>query len=269
MANKPFTLNDGVFQSKLRKMAKKAKIDEKDFIKEQSALFLRDLISITPPIEAGTFGLTRTTISKKTGKKSVRARPIGTKGDREQGEGALRIDLLYIFSPQKPDVISWAFSKFGRGKLRRGEKITGAGIALTSSEIRKWHRKNLDRRGRTRPLPTEDRLWVSEKLLDNYFKIEKKDVGTAKASLAKAMKAINPRQSVPKWISNNFSRTTGRGSLSVSSKGPTARSKSSAYGLDQVVGKLKSVEKWRSEAMEKRMLNLIKANARKAGLKVK
>ena len=257
MANKSKTvkIDDGVFQSKMRKMAKRAKIDEYEFIKEQGALYARDIAKATPPMVGGKINLKKAS--------------IGSVADRKQGEWAMWNDLRQIFVIQEPQVIQWAFATFGRGKIYKGRTQTGAGIALSINEIRRFHLLNMRNNGRTRSLKYEDRLWVSEKILAKYFKEEKKNVGSAKASIAKAMVGINPKQKVPGWISRNMGKASSSGHMVRASKGPRAVIRASAAGLQHVFSKLNFLQRFRLVAMEKRMKAMVRANAKKSGFRVR
>lgn len=253
--SKTIKIDDGVFQSKMRKMAKRAKVDEYAFIKEQGALYARDMAKATPPMASGQINLKKAS--------------IGSVADRKQGEFAMWNDIVQIFVLQEPQVIQWAFSTFGRGKIYKGRKQIGAGIALSMGEIERFHRRNTRRDGRTKPLKYEDRLWVSEKILAKYFKMEKTKVGSAKASIAKAMVGINPKQRVPGWISKNMGRSTASGWMTRGRKGPRAAIRASAAGLQHLFGKIPFLQRFRVVAMEKRMKAMVRANARKAGFKTR
>ena len=250
-------IDDAVFQSKMRKLAKRYKVDEYDFIKEQGALYARDMAKAAPPFADGVI--------------NFKKQSIGSSKDKKQGEFAMWNDLQKIFVVQEdPQVIQWAVATFGRGPIYKGKKKTGKGVALTMSEIKRWHHRNMmPSSGRARALKYDQRLWVSEKILLQYFKKEKTKVGTAKAALAEAMVRINPKQRVPAWIKRNMSRADGKGRVLRSSKGPRAIIRASAYGLRSISSKIGFLQRFRVKAMEKRMINLVRANAKKSGLKVK
>ena len=92
------------------------------------------------------------------------------------------------------------------------------------------------------------------------------NVGIAKASFALAALRLG-RPSAPQWISRHFAKvktpvriTRNPASVSFTSK---------AKGLDVTMRRLKSVERFRMVAMVKRLEALVRADARKAGFKVK
>ena len=47
--SRSFELDDAVFQSKIRKLAKKFNIEEESFVAEQGAIFINDLGRFVPP----------------------------------------------------------------------------------------------------------------------------------------------------------------------------------------------------------------------------
>lgn len=248
-------IEDGQFQKKIRKLARRNGIDEGKFIKEQGALYARDIAKAVPPYASGVLKLT--------------SRTIGTAKDKAQGEWALFNDLRQIFSIQQPAVIKWAKKTFGAGPIFKGKEQTGSGLALTIAEVEAWHRKQTSSRGRTRAMKHANRLWVSEPLLRKYYNKEKSKVGRAKASLAKAMVALDPNQKVPKWISRNFGIALGSGQFMKLSKGPRASINAIGHGLHHAFSKLNFIRSFRLVAMKKRLLFIIRANAKQSGFKVR
>ena len=102
-------IDDAVFQSKMRKLAKRYKVDEYNFIKEQGALYARDMAKAAPPFADGVI--------------NFKKQSIGSSKDKKQGEFAMWNDLQKIFVVQEdPQVIQWAVATFGRGPIYKGER---------------------------------------------------------------------------------------------------------------------------------------------------
>lgn len=254
MPKKVAKIEDAVAQHKLRKLLKLARVDEKEFIRDQGALLARDMAKATPPFASGVIRLTRQT--------------MGTTADKKQGEAALWRDLLKLFSPQEAGVIKWAKRVFKGRQIYRGKKQTGAGVITSIEEIGSFHRKNQISRGRTRSLKQANKFWVPEKTLKRYFNREKKRVGRAKASFARAMVDINPKQKVPVWIKRNFSSGDGKGNVTTTGKGTKATVEAHAPGADRVTDNLPYLIRFRVKAMEKRLKFIIRGNAKQVGFKV-
>ena len=101
---KPIKIDDAVFQSKIRKMAKRAKVDEFDFIRQQGALYAFDFAKFTPPFAKFPSG----NISKA---------PIATDADIDQGENAIIADCKRIFRVQSLGGIShFSLAHMGAGR---------------------------------------------------------------------------------------------------------------------------------------------------------
>lgn len=261
MANKGVVrVSDGVFQSKIRKLARIAKVEEFGFVQEQGGLYARDLAKATPPFAKGKGG---------KGQINLKRQALGSKKDQEQGQFALLGDLEQIFSVQEPEVIEWAAKQFKSGPTYRGRRRTSRGVAYDLGAVERFHRANQNARGRTRSLKHAQRMWVSRVLIRKYYESKVKNVGKAKAALAKASIQFGSKAPVPAWVSKHVSSATGSGRMVQTAKGPSAQIRASAAGLQHIDGKIPFIQNFRLVAMEKRLLFITKANAKKAGFKVR
>ena len=88
MAKKPkykknnVEIDDSVFQERVKRLARKFKVDEKQFIKDQSRLYARDAARFTPPF--------------KEFPDWQRGTSVGSKADIEAGESAIKKEIKRI-----------------------------------------------------------------------------------------------------------------------------------------------------------------------------
>ena len=208
MANKPVEIRDAVFQSKLRKLARKYKIDEKEFIKTQSALLLRDIAKVTPPFN---------------GKPNLRKASIGTKADKIAGEGAIYNDMRVNFTVKDAGYLQHIHDLTGTKRNIRRNLTNKKGVTYlvdvdiinydSPREALAFHdrqRRASDGRpkhyqkGGKDPIigrwQARDKMWITPAIWDITFHTLIKNVSTAKASIAKVMQQINPKHKTPAWI---------------------------------------------------------------------
>ena len=256
MAKKGFTLDDAIFQKKIRDLAKRVGVDEKDFVREQGALLLRDIAKYVPPYQSFPTG---------------RGTSIGSAKDKKQGELAIEYDLRKIFfMPDKAQVYKWAKDTYPTGQIYRGREIIGAGVADTLEKMRRFHRSQQRRTGRTRALKGSEQMWVTPANFNKYLRAEKLRVGIAKASVAKGMIRLNPAAKIPAWVRRNLGNASGNARMAKLGGSWSAIFSASAFGLQHVQQKTMSIiKRARLKAMEKRLLFIMKDNAKKSGLKVR
>ena len=256
MAKKGFTLDDAIFQKKIRDLAKRVGVDEKDFVREQGALLLRDIAKYVPPYKSFPTG---------------RGTSIGSAKDKKQGELAIEYDLRKIFFMPDNRVLQWAQRTFPMGEIYKGRKVIGAGVINSISEMRKFHNANRKRsNGRTRSLRSFQQMWVTPANFNKYLRAEKLRVGIAKASVAKGMIRLNPAAKIPAWVRRNLGNASGNAKMTKLGGGWNAIFSASAFGLQHVQQKtMLIIKRARLKAMEKRLLFIMKDNAKKAGLKVR
>ena len=124
-SSKYIEIDDAVFQSKIRKLATRFKIDEKKFVSEQGALFLNDIGRFVPPYAAFPSG---------------NSKLMGTPKDNLAGKMAIKYDLEKIFTvPKNEWVFRWAVDKFKGKEIKKGKEIIGAGTIISLDGMKKFH----------------------------------------------------------------------------------------------------------------------------------
>jgi hypothetical protein len=255
------TLDDGEYRRKIKAMAKKLKIVEKDLVQEQGALHAIDMAKRTPPFVRFPGG-----------------RSIGTKADYIQGVEAISQDLLNICRPKDAGLIDFCAKAFGVGftdkEIRgRGGRITRysyARIGRSVQEIHRWHEQHRQpSSGRTFYRQSIKTMWVDEDMLDDYIAWRIRAIGTAKAAFFGAAKKLDPgnKTRAPAWVKKHVGKSGGTGRVVFDSKGPTATYSASAAGLQVPIRSVKRVTSNRLKAMVKRMKYLARQSAKKSGFK--
>lgn len=255
MSKKYVQIDDSVFQHKVRKLAEKWKIDEKEFIREQGVLLQKTLGAYVPPYK--TF---------PTGKS------LGTKKDEIAGKLAIEYDLKKIFFVPNVEVYEWAKKTFKTGEIRKGKKIIGAGIIHSIGEMKKFH--NFNRKpsnGRTRSLKGFQQMWVSEPMFVTYKIMVQRDVGIAKASIVKGFLMLNAnKRGINKFILKQLPKAIGSGKLVKLRGFWTAVFTSKAYGLQHLSqGIINFVIKMRIKKMETALKHKFKKTAKRSGFSVR
>lgn len=256
MARKTVEFDDALFQHKIRKLAKKWNIDEKQFVKEQGGLFLADIGRFVPPYKEFPSG---------------RGRSLGAKKDEKAGQLAIEYDLNKIFFIPRRDIYNWAAKTFSSGNIYRGKRIIGAGVIKSMDEMRRFHNANRNpRSGRTRPLKGFQQMWVTESMFEKYLLIQQKDVGIAKASIAKGIFRLNKKIKIPAWIQKQMPKANGTARITKIGNAWTAISDAKAFGLQYVQAKtLSIIKRGRLKAMERRLKFLFKETAKQSGWNVR
>jgi hypothetical protein len=256
MSKKYIQIDDSVFQHKIRKLVKKFDVDEKEFIREQGALFLNDIGRFVPPYKTFPFGKSRT---------------MGKSQDKKAGQLAIEYDLNKIFFVPEASVFTWAEKAFSRGQIYKGKKVIGAGTMNSIDEMRRFHnsqRKPIN--GRTRSLKGFQQMWVSPNMFKTYLTKEIADVGIAKASIAKAILQLNPAAKIPSWIAKQISKATGNARMAKLDGSWSAVFNARAYGLHHVSQQsIRIVQAGRLKAMENRLKFIFKNAAKKSGFEVR
>ena len=256
MAKRTVELDDSIFQHKIRTLAKKWGVDEKEFVREQGALFLNDVGRFVPPYKTFPFG---------------KRKSMGTKADHVAGKLAIEYDLKKLFFVPDDSVYQWAQQKFMRGQIYKGRKIIGAGVLKSIDEMRLFHNKYRNpRTGRPRPLKGFEQMWVSKGLFNKYYKRQIEDVGIAKASIAKGVLALNKKAQIPAWIRKQMGKAMGGARMAKIAQSWTAVFNAKAFGLQHVSGKtIRIVQKGRMKAMENRLKKVFKDAAKQSGWNVR
>lgn len=251
---KGIVIDDSTFQKKARALARKLKVDEYDFVKDQTGLLARDVAKYTPPFAS---------FPTKGGKS------IGTSKDAKQGKMAVLQSIAQIVTVKEPGVLRWAKKTFKGKPIYRGKRLIGLGIIESESELAQWHRRNRRRNGRTLPLKGEHRYWVSKRLFNRYVKAEQKKVGLAKATFAKAGLQLGAKGKTLGFISQHFGRASGAGRMARTSKGPYGLIRGSSPGLWHVFKRIPTIERDRLIKAVKRLEFIGKQAAKKSGFKVR
>ena len=106
-------------------------------------------------------------------------------------------------------------------------------------------------------------------MLKTYTFIVQRDVGVAKASIAKGVLMLDPAtRGIPAWVKKQIGKATGSGRMVKVKNSWNAVFTANAYGLQHVsIGSLRRIEKGRMKAMESRLKFLGKKNAKESGFK--
>jgi len=246
--------DDSVFQERVVKLARKFKVDEKQFIKDQSRLLARDAARFTPPyvVFPG----------------STKGTSIGTKQDIELGEWAVDTDLRKIFIVLPDDVI-WKEHKYSKGgPIYRHGQIKSPGVITDAFTMHRWHRDNKNSKGRTKSLKVPELPWVGESLFYEYLKSQQASVGMAKACFLKASLAFGGKPAATPKIKRHLVRANGSGSMSKDKDGYKGTMVARAEGLYHLKSKLPHLKRDRTKKAEKRLEILAKNAAKQAGFKV-
>ena len=257
MSKKYIQLDDSIFQHKVRKLAKKWKIDEKEFVKQQGVLLQKTLGAYVPPYKTFPSG----------GQPS-----FGTKADEIAGNTAIKHDLNKLFFVPNTAAFEWAKKTFGSREIRKGKKVIGAGAIDSIGEMKRFHNANRKpSNGRTRSLKGFQQMWVSQDMFDTYVFMVQRDVGIAKASIAKGIIKLNPTiRGINKAWLKQIPKATGTGRM-IKLKGSwNAIFQAKAYGLQHLSqGIVNFVIRGRMSKMETALKNKFKDTAKQSGFKVR
>jgi hypothetical protein len=252
---KEIGIDDSVFQERVVKLARKFKVDEKQFIKDQSRLLARDAARFTPPFaqfpdwHKGTH--------------------IGTKADLVEGEWAVYKDLRRIFEVL-PDSVIWKEHKYSKGgPIYRHNAIRSPGVITDGFKMHQWHRDNKRPNGRTKKLKKPGIPWVGESLFYEYLKSQQASVGMAKASFLKASMAFGGKSSATPKIKRHLARTSGSGNLVKTGKGYDGHIRAKAEGLYHLIRLLPHLRRNRTKKAEKRLEILAKKAVKSSGFKTR
>ena len=245
------------FQRKAKALVKVWKLEEKDFIKDQSRLLAREAARFTPPFAGGKLP----SWSKGTA--------VGTKADIEAGENAIKKDIKRIcfIVPDKVASDEHMRSK-GRPVYRKGV-IVAPGVITNGIKLYRWHQDNKLKNGRTRKLDVPKIPWVGRALADEYIKDMQKHAGVAKAAFLKVSMDFGGKSSAPPKIKRHLGKATGSGKLTTNKKGTEGLLTAMADGLYHTKRQVPHLMRNRLEKALKRLQILAKAAAKKAKLKTR
>ena len=252
---KGFTLDDAIFQQKIRKMAKSLKVDEKEFVRQQGGLLLRDMAIVTPPYK----------------QLSYKGANVGKPIDEAQGRKAIRHDMAALFIvPDDPAAFIRARDRFPGQVYGKGGKVIAAGVARSIEDMRRHHRRNSSRQtGRAYRLKYFQKMWVSLSMMSDYQQMLYAESGKAKAAVMTAAIKIDPnrRRGIPTWVKRHLGGG-GRGRMTMLRKSWYAVFSARAFGIQHVARDsiLNVLKRKRLSAMNLQLKRILKHNAKKAGL---
>lgn len=211
--------------------------DVESIFRDEARLFLRQVIRLTPP---------------KT---------------REQGEAAIKRDLMKIFTPVNQDFLDDLIIEHGHNNIDAW--ITSAvdpGVkrhvmfdyaSNTGTEMADFHQRNRDNRGRTRPLKRMASGWyspfaVSFEDFASYRDKVLKRVGMRKAGWGVSL--IGMAGKVAGWIRRHVDSKQAKGELHlVAADKPSVTMINRSPGIGQDVRTVNSALRVRSQAIGRRI----------------
>ena len=249
------------FQRKAKALVKVWKLEEKDFIKDQSRLLAREAAKWTPPWSGGKKAFSQLMKRKGTA--------VATKADIEAGENAIKKDIKQIcYRVEDRKVWEWR-EKYGENALiynHLGVPIA-RGVITNGAKLYRWHQDNKRKNGRTMELKPPNMPAVGKELINEYIKDMQKHVGVAKASLLKTAMSFGDKGSGPAKIKRHIGKATGSGRLITTQKGTEGLLSARADGLYRTKQLVPDLMRNRLEKALKRLQILAKAAGRKAKFK--
>ena len=253
---KGIVIDDSTFQKRARRLAKLLKVDEYDFVKEQTALLAKETARFTPPYKV------------YPRKKESKGTAIGKKEDEIQGQLAIKNSVENIIFVQEDGVIDFMRERFGTRPTYKGKRQTSLGIIESKAALHSWHqRRRQPSTGRCSPMKGL-RHWVKQSLLDEYLEEQYKSVGISKAAFAKAGMMLGMKASIPKWVKRHIGRVSGGGRMARTSKGPYGIIRGAAPGLWHTSREISRLQRDQLIKAVGRLRYLGKQASKKAGFKV-
>ena len=246
------------FQRKAKKLARAYKVDEREFIKDQSRLLAREAAKFTPPFAEGILP----SWSKGTA--------VGTKADIEEGEWAVRIDLGRIFEPWKnQDAFNREYRRSKGGPLYWRGKMRAPSMMTNGFQMYRWHQDHRKKNGRTKRLEQGQKPIVSEALFEEYTKDMQKHVGVSKAAFLKVSMSFGGKSSAPPKIKRHLGKATGIGKLVTNRKGTEGLLTAIADGLYHTKRQVPHLMRNRLKKAVKRLQYIGRQSAKNAGFKTR
>jgi len=257
--SKGFKVDARHWNRKSRDIIKALKIDEPKFVKEQAGLLAELAAKVAPPFKEFP---------------KMKGSGYASSGSQGAGIGAVKAGFFSALE-RVGSIASWKDKKIKKA-IRAGDtnyleqrfkhfnKSVKHNLNVKDYTDRERDKKRNNRGRVTRG--TQPFVGMTTKDVNAGLKRAVGNVGIAKASLAKIAVKLG-RKNPPKWIARHFGKV--RHTMTVTKNPSVIRFKTSAKGLDVVANNLKRIERFRLNAMEKRLESLLRANAKKAGFKVK
>jgi hypothetical protein len=252
---KGIVIDDSTFQKRARRLAKLLKVDEYDFVKEQTALLAKETARLTPPYKV------------YPRKKESKGTAIGKKEDEIQGQLAIKNSVENIIFVQDDGVIDRMWEIFRTGPTYKGKRQTSLGIIESKAQLHRLHQRMRRPNGRTLPMKGI-RHWVHQALLDEYLGEQYKSVGISKAAFAKAGMMLGMKASIPKWVKRHIGRVSGGGRMARTSKGPYGIIHGAAPGLWHTSREISRLQRDQLIKAVGRLRYLGRQASKKAGFKV-
>jgi hypothetical protein len=252
---KDIVIDDSTFQKRARRLAKLLKVNEYDFVKEQTALLAKETARFTPPYKV------------YPRKKESKGTAIGKKEDEIQGQLAIKNSVENIIFVQEDGVIDRMWEIFRNRPTYRGKRQTSLGIIENKSQLRRLHQRMRRPNGRTLPI-RGIRHWVHQALLDEYLEEEYKKVGISKAAFAKAGMMLGMKAKVPKWVKRHIGKVSGGGRMARTSKGAYGIIRGNAPGLWHTSREVYKLQRDQLIKAVGRLRRIARAESKKAGFKV-
>ena len=247
--------DDSLYKKRIKTLIKKWKLDEETFVRDQGVLLQKNIGTFVPPYRTFPAG-----------------KAFAKKEDLEAGKLAIKYDLQKLFFvPDSIGAFQWAERNFPNGEIYRGRKVIGAGVVTSIGQMKRFHNANRIRNGRTRSLRGFQQMWCDPNMFDTYAFIVQRDVGVAKASIAKGIFMLSPAtKGIPTWVKNQMSKAIGSGRMVKVKQSWEAVFTANAYGLQHVsTGTIARVVNGRMKAMETRLNFLGRKNAQESGFEVR
>jgi hypothetical protein len=249
--------DDRVLKKKIHILLSRLKVDQKEFITDQTSFLARDLAKYVPPYAQFP---------------SLKSNSIGKAADKKAGEKAILSDLNRIFFvPDDASVYTWARKEFPSGRVYTKGRISGLGVATSIEEMARHHMRFRNPvTGRIGRVSVENRLWVSKRLFNRYYKDQKVKVGYSKAGFASVAMRLNSKVKVPAWVKRHVGRANSSYNIKTGKNEAYGRFKSVSVGVRAVSSKtVNMVTKRRYESMEQQLSKMFKDIAKRAGWKVR
>jgi len=260
LMSKGFKVDATLWKAKSKRLVKELKLDEAKVVREQAGLLAQLMAKVAPPFKS---------FPKFSGK------PSYTTGGA-LGVGRKSVKAGFFAAVQRMGTERQWRDKSIKKAIRAGDTdyLTRRlrhmkGSNKHNLEVRKYSDRERNRmrnnRGRVNK-GTQPFVGLQNKDVNAGLKRAVNNVGIAKASLALIALRLG-RPSPPAWIKKHFGKVNP--TLRISRNPARVTFRTSAKGLDVVASNLKRIERFRMNAMVKRLESMIRANAKKSGFKVK
>lgn len=272
--------DDALWKKKVRDLARRVKIEEEPFVREQAALLLQQIARYVAPFDrfpAWRQAKIATDLDLEAGIKSIykdmnlnfSVKDIGflqhivdVTGTTRNVRRTLRTKRgrVYVVDVDYVNYSSWTEAlRFHNSRKRADGHAPHRGKqGGNDANIGRWKDRN--------------KMWVTQDIFDRVAAHLIAQLGISKAGVAKAMLDLNPKQrrNVPKWVSRHLGRARGKGAMIPKANNPTATFRASGVGINSVrQSSLEKLKVMRLQQMEKRLMFLLKKSAKKSGFKVR